>query len=260
MKKTCFTILLTIAFCIPHFAHADLNSNLAAWYTFDRNSIASYTNNGKVFDLSGNGIHASMVNVFGGAAASSTVGRIQQGINWRGINNSVNGGMTTSAGTLVIGTGDFSISVYAKACNNAFSNIVATYNSGPANNGYALYWNAGSLLWGMEAAPTSTAPTAAVTMDCVTWHNFVATYSNSGGRMILYVDGVQKNQAFSSQTNTNSVPVGNITNAHFPNFGRTFASNPAQNITLDDLRFYNRELTANEAKTLYRRMLATYGK
>lgn len=254
MKKLCFTILLSISFLgVYNYTHADITSNLSVWYTFDRNTIPSYVNTGKVFDMSGNNINGSLIIPIAPGMGSSTVGRIQQAIRFSGINNGTDSGMSLPA-SLAIGTGDLSISACVSSTgNNAFSNIISTYNSGAVNTGYAFYWNSTLLTWGVEntlSSPTSQVITATITQDGK-YHSFVVTYTQAG-TMNIYSDGVLK-------TTASSVPTGNITNAHAPQVGRSFASSPPQNISIDDLRVYARALTRNDAITLYRRCLATYG-
>ena len=222
----------------------DITSNLDARYSWD-NSDTTYTLTGTILDTSGNAVNAQFATSPPGTS-SSTPGIFNEAVRLTGINNTNRGGARVQSGALVIGTGDFSISVWSKAVNNAFSGMLITLSAGAANNGYAFYWNAGTLTWAVQRAGAGQTITTSVTMDGTTWHHFVATYENTTGVMTLFVDGVEKS---SSAT---SVPTGNITNQNAqPSIGLNFASNPAQDISLDEMCVYARELSSNEVLSLY---------
>lgn len=122
---------------------------------------------------------------------------------------------------------------------------------------YILYYNGGAnARFELQnsngvAFPTITSGTGTVLQN--TWYHIAGT-CDGAGNAVLYLNGIAK----STGSFSTSVPTNNNRNV---TFGVAFDSPTAQyyaNALLDDLRVYNRVLTANEVQILARRRGIAY--
>ena len=203
-------------------------------------------NSTTAYDRSGAGNNGTLTN---GPAVSE--GKIGQALDFFPGGTDANAYVTMgdpSSGSLDFGSGDFTTSLWVKSrgyssqgsCCNMF---LSKYNadSGVAP-GYAMYHDSNNVpIFMMHDGTNETAATG--TTDLTTgWHHLVGV--RSGTTAYLYVDGVLE------KTTTGST--GSVSNSE--NFYVSAAGTVSQrnvNAIVDEVRIYNRALSASEIKALY---------
>lgn len=234
-------------------ASTGLNSGLLSWWTFDGKDIS----NGLILDKGTNGNHGRPISI-----ASSTfysIGKIGQGIKLDQSNDYIDIGSNT-----VLTTGQpFSISWWEKITDN--SNIKDTSADYPSRFNFDISGSTRNFLvirarsnatytpitFGNAASvPTFfaikvlTAPS--VSEGIGVWNHYVITgsdpNSSTAGDFLFYHNGV-------SLTTSTGGPLGAATGNRI---GLDGAGDSAAGATLDDVRVYNRRLSAQEVVQLYR--------
>ena len=198
-----------------------LTSGIIAHYTFDGKDM--YQN---VADVSGGGNHGAL---FGQAATTTAIGKIGQALNFDGTDDYVK----VSHATL-FDLSDFSYSVWVNPAisSGAYKSIIDA-----DDDKQLLSINEGRYeVYGRCSGVGGTAKKNE-------WHHLVWTVS--GTSYVLYEDGVQikSGSGCSSSINAGAIHIG----------AGVFmgAPNEAFNGKIDDVRIYNRALSASEAKQLY---------
>ncbi|OHA42431.1 MAG: hypothetical protein A3H68_00475 [Candidatus Taylorbacteria bacterium RIFCSPLOWO2_02_FULL_46_40] len=240
--------ILFFAFCIfsaPQTVNAGtinvpsnfltLNSGLVGWWTFDGKNMAQ-----NVADSSGLNNNGYMSG-FTSTSTAVTPGKIGQALKFDGVNDYVR------AGDIGVDENQSSLTVSFWAKVNSLTRgeyLVSRYGSGPdlwyfgheVDNDIAFY---------TYTAITSTSGYMANGFSATNvWHHIVGVYD--GVRVRIYVNGVlgTKNQgSLTGNTNTGvtaPLVIGTFTTA------TGFASG-----SLDDVRIYNRALSASEISQLY---------
>jgi len=148
-------------------------------------------------------------------------------------------------------TDPFSISAWFKrASNTTEDDIVEKWNS----EGYDIYFFGGDdyLRFSLDGNNSQAAVRTTSTLNTGTWYHVVATYdgSSSTSGMKLYVDGVSQSLSVVrndlSETIQNNVKLAiGAENGDFPAASTSFDGE------IDDVRVYDRELTAEEVADLY---------
>ncbi|MFA6536151.1 MAG: LamG-like jellyroll fold domain-containing protein [Candidatus Paceibacterota bacterium] len=208
-----------------------ITSGLVGYYPLDGADVSGLT----VYDRSGQGRNGTIV---GGSATTLTDGIIGQGINFT--TNTSGGGANSSSvdlssqfNSLFTTTQDFSISLWAKVRGDGY--LFGSYWNGSP----IIRYSSPNLLVGNT---TSGAGSVSYTNYLNTWSHIVWTHSDtSGNNNWLYVNGV----LVSGPTVQNQGALVNYTSigerrGFFP---------PAASV--DEVRIYNRTLSASEAKRLY---------
>jgi len=212
----------------------DLSGGLVGWWTFDGRNIGNIAadssgqrNDGKITNMS--------------TTTAATPGKIGQGLTFNGGSNYVNVGGNSSVLNL---TGNFSMSVWFRT---ATTNTLMLVNktSGPASNGYEIYTQNGNI-YSRINSNNGTQNVSPLTYNDNKWHH--ATITFDGTTHALYIDGIQV------ISHSDSAPVSN-TSAPLEIGARVGALNFSG--TLDDVRIYNRALSAAEVKQLYQLGAAT---
>ena len=211
-------------------ATAGLSNGLVGYWSFNGDDISGTT----VKDLSGqnnNGTNSS---------ATPTLGARGQALSFNGTSNFFQTGNIAFPASCA-----YSISFWMKS-NSAVSGFVGPLNWG-LYRGFEFYTGSGTHhlsfmgdgSWWDGAKSTSN-------LDDSKWHYIVGTNSTDGtcnnNNLILYVDGVQQGTSVSNTT-TNNDPQG-INSSYFPGM-------------IDEVRVYNRALSATEIGDLYRAGNAT---
>lgn len=230
-----------------------LNSGLLSWWTFDGKDISS----GLILDKGTNGNHGRPISI--ASSTFYTIGKIGQGITLDQSNDYIDIGSNT-----VLTTGQpFSISWWEKITDN--SNIKDTSADYPSRFNFDISGSTRNFLvirarsnatytpitFGNAASvPTFfaikvlTAPS--VSEGIGVWNHYVITgsdpNSSTAGDFLFYHNGV-------SLTTSTGGPFGAATGNRI---GLDGAGDSAAGTTLDDVRVYNRRLSAQEVVQLYR--------
>lgn len=220
------TPLFTYAAVINKSAGDRLTNGLVGYWTFDGNDMLS-----NVADRSKQGNHGSMLG-FGATSTAVKVGKIGQALDFsQGSTDRI------SLPSSMPSSNTFTISVWVNPKNspNSFNAIIAQNNSrgfffrgsGAGGNAYKLDYFDG----------TDKHSTSAITSDG--WSHVVVT--SNAGNATFYINGVNDGTATGLNT------------AQFLLIGADFATDNVEDCDcyLDDLRVYNRVITAAEITALY---------
>ncbi|MEK7531343.1 MAG: LamG domain-containing protein, partial [Patescibacteria group bacterium] len=200
-------------------------------------------NTNKTLDKSGNGNHGTMTNM--STTTAPVAGRIGQGLKFDGVDDTVNVGDPAN-GSLDFGTGDFAISVWIKF--KGYVSQGSTFNSAvgkesTTNTGYGIITDANNVIYFNALSDGSAANMArtAANQNDNKWHHYIG--QRVSGLLTLYKDGVrQTDGSTQSDSVSNTIPFQISNDA---NGNRVF------NGLIDDVRVYNRALSASEIKRLY---------
>jgi len=229
--------------------NSDLENGLVGHWTFDGKDMVS-----NVADVSGGDNHGSL----NGQAATTTVhGVIGQALEFDGANDYVEVEDDSSL--------DLSSSLTVGAWINAQSlktsdvtqwdSLVTKGGDGETaadNHNFALAYNGHSgfgtvnrwvfLLENSSGSNCNLVGNAAASLN--TWYHVVGVFDDDNNAIRIYVDGAEQNSGACSLTvNTNDLPVRFGDDQSSP--GTPFDG------TLDDVRIYNRALSADEVSRLY---------
>ena len=234
--KYLYTIL-TIALLLPSFASAGIQDGLIGWFTLDRRDISK----GVVVDKSGSGHSANLLSIASSTFYSS--GKMAESGRFDGADDYMN------AGTDFLGVSALTVSawIYPTSYGEVSAGIVI--NNGPAKLNVAgdfsrVRWTNNGLTQGSSANNT-------VLLN--RWTHVMVTRT-SANITNIYINGVQNGTANMSSgstgattTATENVGIGN-NNAR----NRTFEGK------IDDVRVYNKALSASEVRQLYRFSLSKH--
>ncbi len=227
-----------------------LTSGLVGHWTFDGNKINWGANT--VTDSSGNGNTGTINNM--STTTSPAQGRIGQALSFDGVNDYVQTISPVDFG----GTKIISLSFWAKIdsyTNDGASTIELStiYNNNDGAFRVALDGVLGTPLAGIQDGTTGspsfrsesfpTQPSAGV------WHHYVIILDNSTatGDVIAYLDGVLQSLSLGINTKNQSSAFKTDTLYLMSRAGTSLFENGS----LDDLRIYNRALSATEVSKLY---------
>ncbi len=212
-----------------------LQTGLVGHWTFDGGDTNWATNT--VTDKSGNGITGTLTNM--STTSSPVLGKIGQALNFVAANSqSVNLG---SSSTIQPATGSFSISLWYKGLRGATESFIS---SGPSCCSF----------WDIENGGTTfTTGGPGVTKNYTLpndneWHHLVVVLDRAPNpdTVEAYIDGVSQGAATGTLDNENVTGGGGV------NIGRgTWLSGGYRQGPMDDVRIYNRALSASEVKQLY---------
>ena len=223
-----------------------LSSGLVGSWTFNAPDMSGVT----AFDRSGNNNNGTLAN-----GPARAIGRIGQALNFDGSDDYVNLGNPTS---LQI-TGNLTISAWVKMAaelpvDGAYMIVAKDKNTGgraytfdifngsvgcpvPSTKCFRLYINGGT---GSNIVRSVTIPNINV------WYHVVGTYSTAG-ILTLYINGIQDARQTGADTSipsaTANVLIGQREYVGF--------FNPMSGL-IDEVRIYNRVLTSDEIKRLYK--------
>ena len=247
-------ILILIAILtIPITTRAALSDGLVGYWGLDsRDFVLSSDSAGYAFDRSNNLKNGTFTN-YSSIRASKVIGKLKQALYFDGTDDYLNMGNVLSFER----TDSFSLTAWVKR-SEAGSNdqIITKMTNGGVFRGYMLGFTSADLII-IYIRSTVTTNFAAIQTsafpDVNKWYHVVATYdgSSSVAGMKIYVNG-------------NLVPTGTIANTLSATIvttdpfqlgvrGTTInaTSNPLKGY-LDDVRVYNRTLSATEISALYR--------
>ncbi len=221
----------------------DLQSGLVGHWTFDGRDLGP-----NVLDRSGSANHGNAVYGSTGQTSTSTApGKIGQALNFDGVSDYVGiadnsslqlaTALTTSVwfkvnGTCAGGNGRSLLRKDTQSGTRYLWGLICETN----NKVRANYYNGASFN-----------ATSKITMNNRGWHHAVGTIS--GTTMTLYIDGIL--QETTTITGTQGVPTGEMDIGADPPF-TSGSRGEFLNGSLDDVRIYNRALSAAEVTKLYK--------
>lgn len=200
-----------------------LKQGLAAWWTFDGADLVS-----NVADKSGSGNTGYMVNM--ATSTAKVVGKLGQALNFDGSDDYVD--INDVDASLVSNS---SISVWIKPSTVSVSHRIfaGRTNSAPVVGIYPGGW--GFIASGSTQGNQRTGSVSTVKLNA--WNHLVVTY-NASSVPSIYVNGTEVTYGAATYWGSTNSSIGK-------GGGGTFQG------SIDDLRLYNRILTAQEIKKLY---------
>ncbi|WP_461521653.1 DUF2341 domain-containing protein, partial [Porticoccus sp.] len=227
------------------------DSNTVTWNPPAPQGLVGYWNfdegmGEQAFDLSGNGNHATLTNTT--LAADWVEGNTGQALNFTGTEDYVE---VPYSDELKL-DGDFTITLWNKPDSvDTRTRVIAQYGNtqwGTNGDGWMINQYGDDLYWYYQSSgPTSGAANVFAVGE---WAHIAI--SRSGDTFTLYVDGVQKDQDTRNTTTNPFTPLGN----HSLYFGSGAASQNHDG-ALDDVRIYDKALTAGEIDAVYQDRGAT---
>ncbi len=210
-----------------------LTSGLTGLWSFDGKDMNWNTN--KALDRSGNGNDGALTNM--STSTSPVPGKIGQALNFDGTSSYISVGAPASLDII----NAITLSAWVKSPS---WHPTAVWRSIFDKSTYGLYIQPSSNAVRFQLNITGVGLTSLDTSALNTnqWYHVVGTYDKDAGsnNFKIYVNGVAQNQG--TQTNTivasSNLNIGLYSGAYF-------------NGTMDDLRVYNRALSASEVKQLY---------
>ena len=216
-----------------------LNRGLVACYLFNEGD-------GKIVqDLSGNGNHGTIHNMaFPPTAASGwNAGRRGTALDFDGANDYVE---ITNNPSLNFGVGEsFSVQAWVKFAGSDASQTI--YRSSTASAKFILERRSGGLV---RFQIRGTNVTSTTNINDGNYHHILGIRNGSTGVLSLYIDGVSEGTPTGTDT-------GSVTDTANHRIGARQNDTELFNGIIDEVRIYNRVLSAEEIKQLY---LYPYGK
>ena len=213
-----------------------ITSGLVGMWSFDGNHMDWSQGTAEARDQSGNANHGDVIN-----GALPIIGKIGQALDFDGSNDYVDAGDPLS-GALDFGTGDFTISVWVKPESISNMEIINKALNSGTFEGYELRI-ADNLLfdfWPYNNGGNRVFSTTSPVVN--TWYHIVGYRSN--GTIGIAVNGVIQATAL------NSVDV-NTTEPFRIGYNNTGWDGASWNGLIDEVRIYNRALSADEVTRLY---------
>jgi len=208
---------------------SSLYSGLVGWWTFDGKDMFA----GTALDKSGNGNTGTLTNI--STSTFYVQGKMGQGFRFDGVDDYVDAGTASSLNL----TGSMTISAWIKTPVIATEQLIVSKLSSAAAMNYYLEIDTSKVGFAVTGNAEKHSNTV---LKSNTWYHVVATYNLSN--VNFYINGV----ADGSPALTD-VPASS---AFSLKIGRFTNSLPiAFNGTLDDVRIYNRALSASEVSKLY---------
>lgn len=223
-----------------------LSNGLVFYLPFDGKDISGTT----AFDRSGQGNNGTLTN-----GPTKTIGKIGQALTFNGSNAYVAANSFAGASS-PIASGDvtFSAWVNLSASHDASASswkIIMETSDASSTNDILLFFNTigalgadGALCLYVNSSPGYSACTTQVSWSSGIWQHVAGTYSGVNGAKV-YVNGVQVGS--NGTTGRGSTKATKFTiGAHYP--GGSAGYFPG---TIDEVRVYNRALSASEVSKLY---------
>ena len=201
------------------------------------------------YDFSGNGNNGTLIN-----SPTNVTGKVSQGLSFDGSTNYISVSSSTSLQPLA---GNWSVSFWIYRLGTGAGDYPEIIGSRPwttgTDKGWAVSWSSNNSKIGAHYADGSvgfdvTATQSTSTVPLTTWQHWVVVFDKTNGKLNYYLNGqldFQQSPAF---------PSGTINQADNLYMGVERVSPPPArklNAILDEVRAYNRALSATEVKTLY---------
>lgn len=217
-----------------------LESGLVGHWTMDGKYMTP-----NVRDRSTSANHGNWNFGAGTAATTTVIGKIGQALRFDGVDDYVSAGINLSGASVV------TVSFWAKWTTNANDDkLVLEYtNNFNGKNGFIADWNTstGDFSFGTSKSDSTYWADRFTRPSAGEWHHVVLVMDRATPVNTAYVDGVS--QSFTTSLH-NSASMGNFDNSTLYFMSRGGASLFGDGV-LDDVRIYNRALSASEVKRLY---------
>ncbi len=217
-----------------------LSTGLVGYWDFDVNAGGA-----TAYDLSGNGNHGTLTNM--DPATDWVEGKIGTALEFDGSNDYVALQNLASIGL----TGSMTISAWVKPNSlTADDNAIISKRVASSDRGWTLKHTTGNRFQ-IEIANSSTVTgsrASANTFGLGQFYHVVGVYDAPAGTLDIYVNGVRNN---GTQSNCNPCPSSQYNSTGAPSIGRQPANNSYFDGLIDEVRIYNRALSADEIRALY---------
>ncbi len=208
----------------------NLNDGLAGHWSFDGKDMDISAWTAEVRDSSGNGNHGDWIN----HATTTTIGKLGQALEFDGSNDYVDVGDIDF-------TGEITLSSWINTRSQPQYLDIITKTGGGTPADYYLLTGYDEVQFGFYAGGYIF-HTTSVDLDINTWYHVVATFDDSANNVKIYINGVEE----LDESETNSPTASNDTTK----IGGGW-TNEVWDGFLDDVRIYDRVLSAAEVKRLY---------
>ncbi|MDO8522948.1 MAG: LamG domain-containing protein, partial [bacterium] len=213
---------------LQHPNYTSLTSGLVGFWSFDGKDISNLT----ALDRSGQGNNGTLTN-----GPVRTIGKLGQALDFDGSNDYVNVGDHSS-----LDLGDvLTYSLWVKRDRSSFSTYEVLMSKGAGT--FVLVFTVDNTVSANKHSSGEIAESNQAISDGA-WHHIVAA-KNGSAFFKIYIDGIDRTGSVTDKTLTNgdsSLRLG----TESPVAGNYFDG------SIDDVRIYNRALSADEIKRLYR--------
>ena len=214
-------------------AKNNLKTGLVGWWTFDGADVAGNSIN----DKSVSGVNGTK------SGPSVTIGKIGQAMNFHGGSDS----MTIPNSTLDdFGTGPMTVSLWVKFTSADSLSLIDNKTVGTNNPGFNIETTGGQPFFRLANGSAQDNTGVAPAINNGKWHQIVGI--RNGARASIYIDGLYNSSAVTD------VSSWNISSTQSIIVGAWAAGSGHQNFigSMDDIRIYNRALSASEIQELYK--------
>jgi len=219
-----------------------VDTGLVGHWTFDGPDVIWGDTSNEVKDVSGKGNHGD---ASGLTASSAVIGKLGQGLQFNGTSDYVN---VPDNATLDFTNGqDFSISGWFKRNDNAdWKELIR--KRGDGTDGYDLVFASGNLWMQISSSGGAYTIYSYATIPVGEWVNFVFVWDDDDeNNTIFYINGLVTSTyrpgGFSS--------VADMSNSNSLRIGASYDGGGLFKGLIDDVRIYNRALSATEVANLY---------
>lgn len=206
---------------------------LVGYYPFDEGTGSIAT------DLSGNGNNGTWAGTPAGTSGYYAAGKVGP---WAGDFDGSTDAVTEPNSSLFnFGAGSYTISAWINTASLSPYQVVVGKSNGSDASNFRAFVNSGgalTLFWGSDGSAYSNGPNISANL----WVDAVWGYDASSGQVFYGVNGVKTaiTNSNHSVSNSQSVHIGNDTSGGYRFTG-----------TIDDVRIYNRALSAAEIQEIY---------
>jgi hypothetical protein len=226
-----------------------ITNGLVGYWTFDGKD----TDWGKniAYDVSGNNNTGTLTNM--STTTTPVAGKFGQAFKFNGSTSYVDvGNISSLIGSNTTGT----VSLWFSRNGNTFDPMFYWGQSANNQNLFSLIFDSGPPSGNMEVLLKTTVDLYRATVDLGSsasdgsWNNLVFSVSGSGNT--LYYNGVAQTLSYTTGNSASSQWFNSISSEDKLTIGaRTIIPTQYSSLKIDDVRLYNRALTATEAKQLY---------
>ncbi|MCF7865652.1 MAG: LamG domain-containing protein [Candidatus Pacebacteria bacterium] len=216
--------------------NSTLDTGLVGLWSFDGKDMNGTT----AYDRSGSGNNGTLTN-----GPVTTVGKMGQALSFDGTNDYV----SASAANLPAGSVSRSVAFWIKTTYTGTGDLYA-FGYGTGSNGvFALgVYQGGKVVFTQNG---SAIDSGVNTIADGKWHHVIMSYTAGAGGSLIYIDG-QNSTGVGGNFNLATSVAGNVNVGRIPHAASNYL-----NASIDEVRIYNRALSASEIKSLYNRGTAT---
>ena len=248
MNKTYLALFAFVFLAFPAATRADTATGLVGYWTLDgKDTSWTSPTAGTAIDRSGNGNTGTITNM--SISTAPTAGKIGQAFKFDGVDDYVSmSGNPVSLQTVTA----FTLSAWIKAGSDVtdYRTILLRDNSATDRNyWFALDITTGKLVLRFSVAGVAKTFTSNAALNDNKWHYVTATYD--GSFVNIYSDGVSV-MTPAAQTGSTDNPAVSTRIGYSPSAGRYFTGR------IDEVRIYNRALSATDVMQLYKQGAAKF--